>query len=82
MIVRDSSASRSRLASLGSTTWNSSPPRPADQAGFAHRALQPLADLLEQRVAALMAHRVVDCLEPVEIEQQQRGASDRCRSAG
>ena len=46
---------------------------PPDQPGFADRALQPLRDLLEQRVADRMAERVVDRLEPVEVEQEQRG---------
>jgi hypothetical protein len=44
---------------------------PADQPGIADRALQSLGDLFEQGVADLMAERVVDRLEPVEVEQEQ-----------
>ena len=45
---------------------------PPDQPRFADHALQPLRDLLEQRVADLVTERVVDRLEPIEVEQEQR----------
>ena len=35
------------------------------------RATQPAADLHQQHVAGVMAQRVVDDLEPVEIDEQQ-----------
>ena len=43
-------------------------------AGIGDGAEQPLRDLLQQRIADRVAHRVVDRLEPVEVEQEQRGA--------
>src|SRR3546814_19685890 len=46
---------------------------PPDQPLVADRALKPLCDLLEQFVAGLVAERVVDRLEAIEIEQEQRG---------
>ena len=42
------------------------------QVGRPHRALQALADLLQQQVADLVAQRVVDFLEAIQVEQQQR----------
>ena len=36
------------------------------------RAAQPAADLHQQHVAGVVAQRVVDDLEPVEIDEQQR----------
>ena len=38
------------------------------------RAAQPLGDLLEQLVAAVVAERVVDVLEPVDVEQHEADA--------
>src|SRR6478752_7694899 len=35
------------------------------------RAAQPLRDLLQQLVAAVVAERVVDVLEPVDVEQHE-----------
>ena len=46
----------------------------ADLAVVAHHRLQPLGDLPEQGVADRMAERVVDVLEAVEIDQEQRAA--------
>ena len=48
--------------------------QPADLAMVAHHAGQPLRDLAEQRIADRMAQRVVDILEPVEVDQEQRAA--------
>jgi hypothetical protein len=49
----------------------------ADLAAVADDRLQPLADLLEQLVAGRVAHRVVDLLEAVEVEHQQRARAAR-----
>ena len=43
-----------------------------DGVGLAHQAAQPIADLGDQPVAGIVAERVVDLLEAVEIEHQQR----------
>ena len=40
-----------------------------DRVGVAQRALQPARDLLEQQVAHVVAERVVDLLEVVEIHR-------------
>ncbi len=45
--------------------------QPSDFAASRHRALQPLGDMAKQLVASSMAKRVVDLLEPVEIEHDQ-----------
>ena len=47
---------------------------PADLAVVAHHRLQPLRDLAQQRVADRVAERVVDVLEAVEVDQEQRAA--------
>ena len=39
--------------------------------GLAHDLAQPVGDLDQQGVAAVVAERVVDLLEPVDVEQQQ-----------
>ena len=44
----------------------------------AHMALQAPADLLEQQVAGLVAAGVVDFLEVVEVDEQQRQRQCRC----
>ena len=44
----------------------------AHLAHLPHGTLQPLCDLLEQGIARRVAHRIVDLLEPVEIEQKDR----------
>ena len=43
---------------------------PRDGVRLAHRAGQPLRDRLQQLVAGIVAERVVDALEVVEIEEQ------------
>ena len=45
---------------------------PGDAVALAHDGGQPRADLLQQQVAMVMAESVVDLLEPVEVEEQQR----------
>ena len=49
----------------------------SDQPVAADRALQALRHLLEQRVAGVVAERVVDGLEAIEIEQEQRAGARR-----
>src|SRR5437764_7706677 len=46
----------------------------ADLAVIAHDRLQPLADLAEKRIADRVAERVVDVLESIEIDHEQRAA--------
>lgn len=43
-----------------------------DRVGGAHRPLDPAADLTQQDVAGRMAEAVVDQLEPVDVEEQDR----------
>ena len=45
---------------------------PGDGVDLAQRAAQPLADLNQELVAVVVAEGVVDLLEPVQVEQQQR----------
>ena len=45
---------------------------PGDAVAFAQDACQARADLLQQQVTVVMAERVVDLLEAVEVEQQER----------
>ena len=45
-----------------------------DRVALAERRAKPAADLLQQQVAVRMPERVVDLLEPVEIEQHERDA--------
>ena len=47
---------------------------PADRVALAHRPLQPPRHGLEQRVADRMAERVVDRLELIEVEHENREA--------
>ena len=56
----------------GSSTANSSPPSRASVSVAAQRVEHARADLLEQEVAGLMAERVVELLEAVEIGDEQR----------
>ena len=48
--------------------------KPPDLAMIAHHQLQPLGNLAKQGVADRMAKRVVDVLEPIEIDQEQGAA--------
>ncbi len=45
-------------------------PEPGDRVGLPQRADEALGDLLEQSIALLVAERVVDAFEPVEIHHQ------------
>jgi hypothetical protein len=72
-----SAARRRRPAALAlasspgaSTTANSSQPR--QRVALAQRRLQPRADLAQDLVARVMPERVVELLEAVEVDQQQR----------
>ncbi len=47
----------------------------ADPAALPHRAFEPARDLLEQRVASGVPHRIVDLLEAIEIEQEYRAGA-------
>ena len=44
--------------------------KPCDGVGRSQHALQPRSDLLQQRIAAVVAERVVDVLEAIEVEQK------------
>ena len=50
------------------------PAQTADLAMIAHHADQSLSDLSQQCVADRMAKRIVDVLESIEIDQEQRTA--------
>ena len=69
-----SATSRAAAASRtsGSSTANSSPPSRATASSGPQRALQPLGDQLQHPVADRVPEGVVDLLEPVEVEQEQR----------
>ena len=57
---------------LGSMTANSSPPRRATVSVVPDRFLQPPGDHPEDVIPRAVSQRVVDALERVEIEDQQR----------
>ena len=61
-----------RSAASSRMTTNSSPPSRATTSLDAQRAAQPAADLHQQHVAGVVPQRIVDDLEPVEIDEQQR----------
>ena len=70
---RKASAAASEESQSRASTTNWSPPsRPTASPGRTCSTSRP-ADLAQQRVAELVAERVVDRLEPVEVEHQQRG---------
>ena len=60
-----------------STTANSSPPSRASVSPGLQRLLQPRADLAQHLVPGVMAERVVELLEAVEVDQQQRDLARR-----
>ena len=53
---------------------------PGDQIVAAHDAAQPLRDIENERVADVMAERIVDVLEVIEIDVEDRGRSGRRRA--
>ena len=73
--ARGASASASAALAPGRSTQNSSPPsRPAvTSASPAGGGAQRVGGGAQHRVAGLVAARVVDRLEPVEVAEQQRG---------
>ena len=46
--------------------------QPSHSVLFAHRSLKAFCNVLQKKVADRMPERVVDVLEPVEIEEQKR----------
>ncbi len=69
-----------RRRRLGSSTANSSPPSRATVSLVAQRLAQRAADLAQQQVAAVVAERVVDLLEAVEVDACITATP--CRRAG
>ncbi len=68
--------SESRAALMcGSTIVNSSPPRARHRVGLAHALPQALGGLAQHVVARLVAERVVDALEMIEVDDEQRELS-------
>ena len=75
-----SSAARRRrpavLADASSPGWrmtaNSSPPSRASVSSLRSSVLEARADLAQHLVAGVVAERVVELLEAVEVDQQQR----------
>jgi hypothetical protein len=47
--------------------------QPRQRVAAPQRATEPLGDLDQQRVAVVVAERVVDLLEAIEVDQQHRG---------
>ncbi len=66
---RPTSAARASPAP-GSSSANSSPPRRATRPALADRVLQARAELGEQAVAGVVAERVVEVLEAVEVDHR------------
>src|SRR5688500_16780057 len=62
----------SRSASASRAAASSAAAEAGDVAG-AHHALEAWADLAEEQVADVMAERVVELLEVVQVDQQQGG---------
>ena len=56
--------------------------RPGQQVGRPHRGLEPRGEPADQLVAGAVAERVVDQLEVVDVELQQRDAGPRAARAG
>jgi hypothetical protein len=56
----------------GSTIVNSSPPRTRDRVGFADALAKPSPPPAQHVVTGLVSQRVVDQLEVVEVDDEQR----------
>ena len=69
-VRRATATASSGPAMSGSRSANSSPPRRATRSAGRVDALRRSADALEQDVAVVVAERVVDLLEAVEVHQQ------------
>ena len=65
-------ASASSVSAPSSSTPNSSPPRRPSRSSVAERLAQARADLARAAGPGRMAERVVDLLEAVEVDQQER----------
>ena len=74
MCCATDSESRADLI-CGSTIVNSSPPRRVTVSVSRTHCLQPLGGLAQHVVAGLVAERVVDALEVIEIDDEQRELS-------
>ena len=69
---RVASRGRGRPSASSRMTTNSSPPMRATVSRCGHASPQPLGDLHEEGVADVVALRVVERLEVVEVDEQQR----------
>ena len=79
--IRSPTAAAPSLPVSGRISANSSPPKRDDHVGLA-RALANQSGGLDQRPAAVeMAVRVVDRLEPVQVDEQQRQRPAAARGA-
>ena len=72
MTLSASSPSLPRSSRSGRITWNSSPPSRPISPRSPMMLCSRCGDLAQQLVAGRVAHRVVDVLEPVEVEHHQR----------
>ena len=66
----------------GSSTPNSSPPRRATVSRSPSELLEAVRDLLQQAVARVVAERVVDLLEVVEVDQHHGRGDVRAAAGG
>ena len=62
-----------RVVIAGSRMANSSPPSRATVAPGRRQECESLGDDLQELVADVVPERVVDLLEPVQVQQQHRG---------
>ncbi len=74
-------AERAAIVHVGQDDLEFVAAQPADLALVEHDMMKPVGHLLEQFIACLMAERVVDLLEAVEIDHHHRAAS-LCRNVG
>ena len=70
--IRPSTAGSSKSST---TTMNSSPPSRASRSDLAQRGGERGADALQELVADPVPERVVDVLEPVEVDEQHADAT-------
>ena len=76
--LRATSSACSPRATLGQQDRELVAAEPGHGVRRAQRARQPLADQLEQAVAVVVAERVVDLLEVVEVHDHHRALAGRC----
>ena len=72
-----SSAAAPRSGSSRSSTRELVAAEPRERVAAPQRVAQPLGDVAQQPVAVVVAERVVDLLEAVEVDQQQADQSRR-----